>query len=308
MLLVSTIRPATPPSPAGAQTFPWSAIAFAVVLNALWGANVPAVKVALVAVPPLWMGFWRFLLGALCIAAWSLLNGIRMRPPREEWGALALLGVLFTVQIGLMNVGIRFTTGAMASILIATNPLWAALFAHLFVSGDRLNRMRGAGMVLAFAGICAIFLRDAGAFTGQGSTWGNGICLASASLLGGRLIFSARLLQRIESTRVVMWQMIVSLPCFALAGWFTEQVAWERLDWQPLASIAYQGIVVAGFNFMGLAYLLRRYPASVVTGFNFLAPVFGVLLSIGLLAESISWQVGVGLAAVGVGLALIARR
>lgn len=290
------------------MAFPWRAAAFAVLINLLWGGNVPAVKVGLVAIPPLWTGFWRFVLGAVCIAAWARWNGIPLRPSKEERVGLALLGALFTAQIGLMNVGIRFTTGAMAAVLIATNPLFAGMLAHVFVPGDRLSRLRAAGLAVAFAGICLIFLRNPNSALAEASTLGNAICLASAALLGGRLVFSSRLLQRIDSVRVMFWQMLFSLPCFALGGWLTEQVRWEHLGWYPLAGIAYQGIVVAGFNFMGLAWLLRNYSPSVVTAFNFLAPVFGVLLSLLLLGEPIGWAVLAGGAAVGLGLFLIARR
>lgn len=289
------------------QHFPWPAIALALTINLLWGGNVPAVKVGLIAVPPLWSAFWRFLLGAVCLWVWARAHGLSLRPARGEWGGLAWLGLLFTVQIALMNIGIRHTTGAMAAILIATNPLVAGLLSHLFVPGDRLTGARLAGLGVAFAGICAIFLRDPGAALGQATTLGNGICLASAVLLGSRLVFAARLLQRIETTRVMVWQMLFSLPAFAVGGWLTEQVRWEALGWYPLAGIAYQGIVVAAFNFMGLAWLLRHYSPSVVTGYNCLSPVFGVLLSIALLGETVSWPVLAGMVAVGAGLYLVTR-
>jgi drug/metabolite transporter (DMT)-like permease len=102
--------------------------------------------------------------------------------------------------------------------------------------------------------------------------------------------------------------MILSLPCFAVGGWLTESVRWEQLGWYPLAAIAYQGIVVAGFNFMGMAYLLKRYNTSVVAGFIFLSPLFGVLLSKVLLSEALTTQLLVGMGAVGLGLFLVIRR
>ncbi len=303
------MRPsATPTAPPGVASFPWPAIVLAVVINLLWGANVPAVKIGLIAIPPLWSAFWRFLLGVVCLAAWARMNGVSLRPQPAEWAGLALLGGLFTVQIALMNLGIRYTTGAMASILIATNPLFAGLFAHLWVPGDRLSVVRAAGLLVAFAGICLVFLPDLAGAALQATAVGNAICLASAALLGGRLVFSSRLLQRIETSRVVVWQMLFALPCFAAGGWLWEEVRWDALGWYPLAGIVYQGIVVAGFNFMCMAYLLRRYSPSVVTSFNFFSPAFGVLLSFVLLAETVTWHVWAGLLAVAAGLVLVTRR
>lgn len=287
---------------------PWRALVLAITINLLWGANVPAVKMALLAVPPLWTAFARFTLGVTCLALWAWWNGISLRPTREELPWLVLLGAMFTVQIASMNWGIHLTASSIAAILIATNPIFAALFAHLFVPGDRIQPKRMAGMGVALAGILVVFLPRDGGWAAMGAALGNGVCLASACLLGGRLVFTARLLQRIESTRVMVWQMLVSLPAFALAAALTERVNWDALGWPSVAGIAYQGIVVAGFNFMALAWLLRRYNASIVLGFNFVSPPFGVLLSALMLGETIGWPVFAGLGAVGLGLVLIARK
>ena len=287
---------------------PWRAIFLAILINTLWGGNVPAVKIGLLAVPPLWSAFWRFLLGSLFMAVWARIEGVSLRPRPGEMRAMALLGAVFTLQVALMNYGIRLTSGVMASILIATNPFFTAMLSHWIVPGDRLNPARALGLLLAFGGICIVILREAGADLSHPATLGNLICLSSAALLGVRLVFISRLLQHIDRTRVLVWQMLVSLPCFALAGFLTESVRWESLGWYPLAGIAYQGIVVAGFNYMGLAYLLRHYNPSVVVGFNFLSPVFGVIFSTVLLTDSITWHVLAGLLAVGLGLALASRR
>ena len=179
------MRPSQSTPSAGTPAIPWQAVLFVLLLNALWGANVPAVKIALLAIPPLWTGFWRFLLGVLCIATWARWNGVSLRPQRGEWSGLIWLGLLFTVQIATMNIGIGHTTSSLATIIMSTNPLFAAAFAHAFVPGDRLNARRGVGLLIAFAGICVVFLEDAGTFPQPGLALGNAICLGSATLLGG---------------------------------------------------------------------------------------------------------------------------
>ncbi len=47
---------------------PLNAILVAVVLHTLWGGNPVAIKLGLLAFPPLWNGFFRFLIGIVCIA------------------------------------------------------------------------------------------------------------------------------------------------------------------------------------------------------------------------------------------------
>jgi drug/metabolite transporter (DMT)-like permease len=287
---------------------PWSALVVAVGIHVLWGGNVVAIKFGFLAIPPLWSAFWRFLLAAICLMAWARLNRTEVLPTRAEWPALLLLSALFTVQIVLMNFGIKLSTGAISAILISTNPLFAGLLSHFFMPGDRLTALRGVGLAIAFAGICLIFVGDTDGWLARPATWGSLVVLVSAALLGARLVFTAALLRRMQSTRVVMWQMILALPCFAAGGWLLEEVDWDALGWVPLAGIAYQGFVIAALGFMVTAHLMRRYSPSVVISFNFVTPVSGVFLSALLLAETIGWHLWAGLGAVGLGLILITRR
>ena len=138
--------------------------------------------------------------------------------------------------------------------------------------------------------------------------WGNAIVLLSAFLLGLRLTLSAKALQSVDTSRVALWQMMVSLPLYAGAGLAWETIHWEHLSWEPVAAIAYQGFVVAGLGFMVSFHLMKRYTPSVMVSFNFVAPIAGVLLSVWLLSESITVAIVAGMLLVAVGLILIARR
>ena len=125
---------------------PLHAIAIAVIIHALWGGNPIAVKFGLEVFPPYWSAFIRFVVGIAAVLAWAWYRKLRIWPRPEEWLALLIIGLMFTAQIALMNIGIEKTSGTMASILIATNPLFAALFAHLMIAGDRLSVQRTAGL------------------------------------------------------------------------------------------------------------------------------------------------------------------
>ena len=295
------------------MAIPWRAVLLAIFIHSLWGANVVAAKFGLMAVPPLWSAFWRFLLAAICIMLWGRVAGVPFLPERKEWPPLLLLGVLFSTQVAVMNTGIHLTTGAMSAVLVATNPLFAALLAHFYVPGDRLTLTRSAGLVAAFGGVCLLFFRDLGlddmaGAAEQSTALGNALVLLSAAMLGGRLVFTARLVRRMDPARVMMWQMLLALPCFAVSAMLLEQVNWAALDYRPVLGLLYQGIVVGGFAFTVNAHLLRRYDASVVLGFNFVSPLFGVWASNLLLGEAITWHLAAGMTAVALGLAFINRK
>jgi drug/metabolite transporter (DMT)-like permease len=121
---------------------PPQAILIAIGIHALWGGNPVAVKFSLLVFPPLWTAFFRFTIAIVCILAWARIRGLRFWPSRNEWPVLLALSLLFTIQIATMNVGFDLTSGALGSVLIATNPIFASLFMHRFIAGNRLTTLR----------------------------------------------------------------------------------------------------------------------------------------------------------------------
>jgi drug/metabolite transporter (DMT)-like permease len=293
------------------MTIPLRVILIAIVIHTLWGGNPVAAKLAFVAFPPLWSAFLRFAMGVSCLIVWAHFRGIRLTPDRREWAGLGWCSVLFFIQIALLNIGTDLTSGSLAAILIATNPLFSAMCAHFVIAGDRLTRVKSLGLGVAFMGVVLILACgadfDAASNTGNWGNWGNWIVLVSAALLGARLIFTARLVRHIDPTRVIIWQMILSMPPFLVAALWFETITWARLDWTVAAGLAYQGVLIAGIGFVVTAELMKRYTPSVMTGFGFISPLSGVLLSMWLLSESPGWAIYAGLAMVGGGLFVMTR-
>ena len=289
-------------------SIPVRALLAALAIHTLWGGNPVAVKLGLDVFPPFWSGFLRFALGSACVALWALVARIPLMPTREEWPTYLWMGMLFTLQLAILNFGFGATTAVNGSVLIATNPLFGVLFTHLLVPGDRLKPWRTLGVLIAFSGTVLVLTRGSDPSGLQGPSVGDWLVLASACLLGFRLALSARVLKRVNDVRLTLWMMIVSLPLFPAGGVAFESIHWERLGFAQLAGIVYQGAVIAGLAFTVNFYLIRRYTPSVMISFNFIAPVAGVLLGAAILGERITAGLVGGMVLVAAGLVLIARR
>jgi drug/metabolite transporter (DMT)-like permease len=276
-------------------------------MHALWGGNPVAVKFGLLVFPPMWSAFVRFSIGIVCIAAWAAFRGIPMWPKRGEWRLLMLLAVLFVVQMGTLNIGFDLTKGSIAAILISTNPLFAAVAAHFVIVDDRLSARKAMGLIIAFGGVVIVLLGGFNLKSLDPIGVGSLVVLLSSALLGMRLVFMARVQQEISGVRVVLWQMILSLPIFAFAGMAFETIQWENLYFAPVAGLLYQGVVIAGLGFMVISYLLSRYPPSLIASFNFVSPISGVLLSATLLGDQITPAIVWGVICVGAGLYFVSR-
>jgi len=280
-------------------------IALVLLLALFWGGNAVMLKVALKDLPPLIVAGFRFLLGMLVILFWATGYRIPIMPQRREILPLALLSLLFTAQIGLFNLGTKFTYAAHATVLINTHPFFTAVMAHFFVKGDDLNRRKTFGLVVAFSGVLIVF-RDN--FTLEFRyLLGDLFVFASGFLLGTLNIIVKLLVQRINSYRLLIWEMAFSLPFFFGLSLWLEGI--ERYNFSAIAlgSILYQGLVVGGFCFVSWTLILKRHSPSKVVVFLFATPLFGIALSNVFLKEPITLNLAFGAICVAIGVYIVNR-
>jgi hypothetical protein len=113
--------------------------ALSLLLAALWGANPVAIKLGLADMPPLRLALMRFVLSAVVIFAYAMLTGrydvlvIRPGEAKPIWS----LGLLFVVQVALMNFGLERTTAAHGVIVLNSYAVHTVVFAHFLIPGDR---------------------------------------------------------------------------------------------------------------------------------------------------------------------------
>ena len=276
--------------------------AFALLLVMLWGGQPAAIKAGLDGAGPLRLSAIRMALSGVVVIAYAIATRTSLAPPRREWRALGGLGVLFVVQTMLMYFGGDHTTAGHASVLIFTFPLWTAILGHFLVPGDRMQRGRTGGLLIAYSGVVVV---SAGGLADEGASWaGDLMTLSSAVLLGARQIYLSHFSQGIAPARLLMTQAVSSVVVFGIAGWLLESGA---ISWSGefIAALLYQGVVIGGFGFIGNTWLLKRYLPSRVAATMLLAPIFGVIWSWLILGESVGLELALGVALLVVGSAIV---
>jgi drug/metabolite transporter (DMT)-like permease len=274
-----------------------------VLVSIFWGANPVAIKLALVDVPPLRLGVLRFVVGGLVIILWAGLTGrlAGFHIASHEWRPLVGLGVLLGVQNGSMNIGTSLTSAAHSALLLNLYAVHTVALAHVLIPGDRLTARRLGGVLVAYAGIVVLFGRQ---LTGGSSTvLGDVIVFASGFLLAERTVFMARMVQRLDQVKMLLAQAVVSILIF-LVGSLAFEDAPTRWTAQLAGSLAYQGVLISGFNFIVNLWLLKRYRPSALAVFFLTQPIFGVVaaavvagdrLTIDLILASVAVAMGIGL-------------
>ena len=285
------------------SAIPFTGALLTLLLCAFWGGVSPTIKIAVTAVPPVAVAFWRFLLGLACVWIWCRFKGIPYLLPRGSRLPVLGFALVFAAQIAFINIGTQLTLASYAVVLLSTSPLFVAVMAHWLFPHDRLTRGRVIGLALAFAGVAVLFL---GETSQMGSFAGNALALLSGLLLAVLQVTSKRLVRGLSPFQVVFWEFGFGLPLFGVMSVLFEPAA-GPITLPVAASIVYQGLVVAGFCFVTWLTLLSRYSATAMSSFQFSIPVFGVLLSRFLLDEPWSLQLLVSLPLVALGILLVTR-
>lgn len=282
----------------------WNAAGLAVFASILWGGNSVSIKIGLGGVPPIALAAARFVLGGAVVLIWTRALGVPLRLEAAERGPLCWLAVIFVIQILTLNIGTYHTLASRSTVFISAHPFFTALFAHLFLTGDRLSGVKILGMTLSFIGVALIFSENL--FLGRTEYLaGDILVLVSAVFLGARQIYIKHLTQGIHPGRVLLWQAGISVPFFLLASLALEPVAEIVPTARVVGAVAYQGLVVAGFCFILWTTLLRRFRASRLGVFSFVTPPFGVILSGILLGEPITPSLVISMVLVGAGIAVV---
>lgn len=284
----------------------------ALLCTLLWGSAFPFIKLGyaafrIVGAPSqiLFAGL-RFALAGLLVLAFTALRQKRLPlPPRGgRWQVLRLGLVLTAGQYLFFYTGLANTTGVKGSIIQGAGTFLTVILAHFFLKGqDRMRVTKALGCAVGFSGVVLVNLEGMG---GGFSVWGEGFLLIATSMFAIGSLMSKQVTRLVDPLTASGWQLFVGGLVLTVVG----LVCGGRLtapDARGVAIFLYLA-ALSSVAFTLWTALLQKHPAGKVAVYNFLTPVFGVLLSALLLSEHLpGWITVLALALVCVGIVLVNR-
>ena len=276
---------------------------------AIWGLGQVATKLALAEIPPLMQSAARSAGAAMLLLAWSAWRGV---PVFSRDGTLAgglVAGALFAAEFACIFIGLQHTSASRMAVFIYLAPFVVALGMPFIAASERLDRWQTAGLVAAFAGVVWAFADAFSAPTAGPRQWlGDALGIAAAALWGlTTLVLRGSRLATALPEKTLLYQLAVSGLALAAASLATGEAWPARLTGASLWPLAFQTVVVTFASYLAWFWLLRHYPATRLSAFTLLTPVFGLLAGVALLDEPVTPRLLVALAAVSLGIALVNR-
>jgi drug/metabolite transporter (DMT)-like permease len=278
------------------------------VLALVWGANMAVVKLAAGQLPPIFQAGVRSVVAAACLWVWMVIKRVPVFPSRVVVAHGLVLGLLFGAEFGVLYPGMVFTNVARSYLLLYTAPFFVAVGAHFWLPGDRLTRLKVAGLVLAFGGLVVLFGQGLDRITPR-SLLGDLFSLTAGALWGATTIYLKRFLaDRAQALQTLFYQLFFSGPLLLAGSFLLEDPLSASLTGFGTFSLLYQSVIVAFISYLAWFNLIHHHPASLVQAFTFFTPVAGVFISgLWIMHEDVGPRLLLSLVLTSVGLVLVNR-
>lgn len=284
------------------------AVTLLVACCAFWGLQQILIKTTVAEVPPLWQASVRMAGAVVLLWLWCLWRGVPLfgRDGTLPGGLLA--GLLFAGEFCGIYLGLQHTSASRLTVFLYTSPFWVALFLPRWVPSERLHGLQWAGLALAFGGVVLAFSESFGQASAT-QLYGDLLGLAAGMLWGlTTLVLRTTRLAIASAEKTLFYQVAVTAavcPFLSLAlgeRWSLTYSAWA---W---GSIGLQTVIGAFASYLTWMWLLRHYPATKMSSFTFLTPLFALVFGVVLLAEPLTPQLVLALAGVGLGIVMVNRK
>lgn len=285
----------------------------AAVCTFLWGSAFPFIKLGYAAFAVegpfsqiLFSGL-RFALAGLLLLAVLTVRGRRVPvPPKGSRLSVLRLGLVLTAgQYFFFYLGLANTTGVRGSIIQGMGTFLTVVLAHFWFHGKDGDRMTGRKALGCIVGLLGVVLANFEGTQGGFSFSGEGLMLLATVLFAVGSLFSKDVTKTVDPFCATGWQLLLGGLVLTLVG----LLGGGRLC--APASFSGWGIFLYLAALSSVAFaiwtrLLQKFAAGRVAVYNFLTPLFGVLLSACLLGESLSGvQIVLALLLVCLGIVLV---
>jgi drug/metabolite transporter (DMT)-like permease len=213
----------------------------------IWGLNFTIVKFALQSLSPLTFNTLRFGVATLLLLLITRLRGESFELRRQDILPVILLGFCgHTLYQAFFINGLARTTPAVASLLMATSPLFVAIYGYV-LGIERARPAVVAGIVVSFLGVLLLIVGGQGDLSLRSDTLlGDLLILLAAMMWAGYTLGGKPLLGRYSPLKLNALTMVpgtlllalISLPQISNQNWAAVTPgAWAALAYSTIFAV-----------------------------------------------------------------------
>lgn len=205
--------------------------------------------------------------------------------------------------------GLNLTSPISAALIQTVSPIVVVL-ASVVLLGERVTKLRAAGIVVAGLGAALVILsRGPVGAAGASAALGNLFILLNATCFGLYLVLAAPLMKQYHPFTVLARSFLVGACIVVPFGW-REALA---IDYAHLPARIWADILFMVFMLTVVAYLLNnwalKYASPTLLGvYIYLQPILAVLIAVVLGRDVLTWERAAEGLLIFLGVGLVSRR
>jgi drug/metabolite transporter (DMT)-like permease len=275
----------------------------------VWRSTYLAIRYVVETMPPFISAGTRFLVSGAILVLWRKARRDPW-PKRIEWRSATIIGLLLLVGgNGLLVWAEQRIPSGIASLFIATTPLWMVLIDTLRPGGKNPGWLTWGGVLLGLFGIILLSSPWEGM---SGSInldrWGILALLFAALSWSIGSLYSRN--ARLPSSPLMGTGMEMLAGCVGLFALGTLTGEWGRLDMEAITPRSIGGLVYlitfgSLIGFVAYTWLLRNAPTPLVATYAYVNPLVALFLGSLLAGEPLTGRVFLSAAIIIGGVVLI---
>jgi len=274
-----------------------------------WGFQQVLVKATIPELPPIFQAALRFAGATVLLGLWCWWRRIPLFARDGSLFTGILAGALFALEFACLYAGLQFSAASRLTVFLYTSPFWVAVLLPLFVPSEKSRPLQWLGLALAFAAV-VFALRDGLGSASAVDQWRGDMLALAAGMFWGltTVVIRGTQLTRISAEKLLFYQVGVSAIALPLlSGALGERWVWSFSAFST-ASLLAQTVVGAFASYLAWMWMLGRYPATKISAFVFLTPVFALLFGALWLQEPVTLNLMLALVMVAAGIVLVNRK
>lgn len=239
-----------------------------------WASAFAGIGAGLRSYAPGELALLRYLVASLAFVILGKIYGIRL-PKWQDLPIFVLLGLLgVSGYHTALSYGQQIVSAGSASLMIASAPIFAAIWAVLFLR-ERLTLWGWLGILTSFIGIAVIVLGENAAIGFEPASL---LVLMAAIMVSGYVTIQKPLLRQyspLEVTAYAAWLGTIMLGNFLPGLW----TSFPKASLESTVSILYLGICPTAISYTTWGFVLSRLPASITVSFLYLSPPLAIAIA-----------------------------
>ena len=274
-----------------------------------WSINFVVGRAVRLDVPPVALAFWRWA-GASIIIFFPALPYLKQdwKQVRENWPILLLLSLTGVAIFNtLVYAGLQWTIVINAVLLQSLMPVLIVVLSFLLF-GEKISRLQAFGIMISLSGAITIILR------------GDLNVLDSLRINRGDIIIAVAVICYATYSVMLRKRPAIHPISFVAVTFIAGSVMllpfylWETFSGRPISfnattlqSVCYVAIFPSIVSYICYNRGVELVGANRAGLFLHLMPVFGSLLAMAFLGESLQWYHGLGICLIATGIILATR-